>query len=71
MLKAGQHALFVLFFPDRPAALDPALRRPGRFDRELALAPPDVGGRVDILRHHLRRIKVTVAKVLLMQYYEQ
>lgn len=42
----------------RPGALDPALRRPGRFDRELALAPPDVKERANILRHHLRRVEV-------------
>ncbi|HEU5441507.1 MAG TPA: CDC48 family AAA ATPase [Ktedonobacterales bacterium] len=39
---------------NRPDALDPALRRPGRFDREISLHAPDVGGRVEILRIHSR-----------------
>lgn len=43
----------------RPGAIDPALRRPGRFDQELALAPPDAWRRADILRHHLRGVEVS------------
>jgi len=39
---------------NRPDALDPALRRPGRFDREIALHAPDMAGRVEILRIHSR-----------------
>ncbi|HEX6797541.1 MAG TPA: CDC48 family AAA ATPase [Ktedonobacterales bacterium] len=39
---------------NRPDALDPALRRPGRFDREISLHAPDAGGRVEILRIHSR-----------------
>src|SRR5215469_6146945 len=39
---------------NRPDALDPALRRPGRFDREISLHAPDMGGRVEILRIHSR-----------------
>ncbi|HKS70583.1 MAG TPA: AAA family ATPase, partial [Ktedonobacterales bacterium] len=39
---------------NRPEALDPALRRPGRFDREISLHAPDAGGRVEILRIHSR-----------------
>jgi transitional endoplasmic reticulum ATPase len=37
-----------------PDALDPALRRPGRFDREVSLHPPDAQGRAEILRIHSR-----------------
>ena len=37
---------------NRPDALDPALRRPGRFDREIGLHAPDAPGRVEILRIH-------------------
>jgi transitional endoplasmic reticulum ATPase len=37
-----------------PDTLDPALRRPGRFDREVGLHPPDVSGRTEILRIHSR-----------------
>ena len=47
----------------RPGAIDPALRRPGRFDQELALAPPDVRGRADILRHHLKGVEVKLVDV--------
>jgi len=39
---------------NRPDALDPALRRPGRFDREIGLHAPDMQGRVEILRIHSR-----------------
>ncbi|HKD98487.1 MAG TPA: AAA family ATPase [Micromonosporaceae bacterium] len=46
---------------NRPDALDPALRRPGRFDRELLLGPPDVAGRLDILHIHTRGVPLTPA----------
>jgi transitional endoplasmic reticulum ATPase len=39
---------------NRPDALDPALRRPGRFDREIGLRAPDARGRIAILRIHSR-----------------
>jgi transitional endoplasmic reticulum ATPase len=39
---------------NRPEGLDPALRRPGRLDRELMIGPPSVAGRLDILRIHTR-----------------
>jgi len=39
---------------NRPNALDPALRRPGRFDREIALHAPDAAGRIEILGIHSR-----------------
>jgi transitional endoplasmic reticulum ATPase len=39
---------------NQPNALDPALRRPGRFDREIALRVPDVRGRTEILQIHSR-----------------
>src|SRR5947209_3178572 len=39
---------------NQPNALDPALRRPGRFDREISLRVPDVYGRMEILRIHCR-----------------
>src|SRR5579875_157634 len=39
---------------NRPDALDPALRRPGRFDREVHLHAPDYNGRIEILRIHSR-----------------
>src|SRR6476620_2413229 len=39
---------------NRPDALDPALRRPGRFDREIEIGIPDKNGRSDILQIHTR-----------------
>jgi cell division protease FtsH len=41
---------------NRPDVLDPALLRPGRFDRQVVVPRPDVGGRGEILRVHTRRI---------------
>ena len=39
-----------------PNSIDPALRRPGRFDRELEINPPDVEGRLNILKIHTRNM---------------
>ena len=39
---------------NRPNALDPALRRPGRFDREIEISPPNRDGRLEILQIHTR-----------------
>ncbi|HTU47946.1 MAG TPA: ATP-dependent zinc metalloprotease FtsH [Bryobacteraceae bacterium] len=44
---------------NRPDVLDPALLRPGRFDREIVLANPDVVGREQILRVHVRRVPLS------------
>jgi cell division protease FtsH len=41
---------------NRPDVLDPALLRPGRFDRHITVANPDLGGREKILRVHLRKV---------------
>lgn len=45
--------VIVMAATNLPDALDPALRRPGRFDREIAFTPPDPEQRADILRVHL------------------
>jgi len=45
---------------NRPDVLDPALLRPGRFDRQVVVPRPDVKGREEILRVHARRIPVAV-----------
>ncbi|MBV8556375.1 MAG: hypothetical protein JO116_12500 [Planctomycetaceae bacterium] len=42
------------FGANLPNALDPALRRPGRFDREIAISIPDRNGRLEILEIHSR-----------------
>src|SRR5205085_10037980 len=43
---------------NRPDVLDPALLRPGRFDRRIVVPPPDVKGREGILKVHTRRTPV-------------
>jgi len=44
---------------NRPNALDPALRRPGRFDREVSISVPDRDGRLQILKIHTRGMPLT------------
>jgi transitional endoplasmic reticulum ATPase len=46
--------VIVIAATNRPDAIDPALRRPGRFDRELAISMPDKKGRQEILQVHVR-----------------
>src|SRR5205814_785408 len=48
--------VIVLGATNRPEILDPALLRPGRFDRRVAVQPPDRGGREAILRVHTRSV---------------
>jgi cell division protease FtsH len=51
-------AIVVLAATNRPEILDPALLRAGRFDRQVLVDRPDKTGRVDILRIHLKRMKL-------------
>jgi cell division protease FtsH len=48
--------VIVLSATNRPEILDPALLRPGRFDRRIAVQPPDRAGRVEILKIHTRSV---------------
>jgi cell division protease FtsH len=48
--------VIVLGATNRPEVLDPALLRPGRFDRRIAVQPPDRKGRVEILKIHTRSV---------------
>jgi len=48
------HQVVVIGATNRPNALDPALRRPGRFDREVEIGIPNERGRLDILTKLLR-----------------
>uniref|UniRef100_A0A8C5Z315 AFG3-like protein 1 n=1 Tax=Marmota marmota marmota TaxID=9994 RepID=A0A8C5Z315_MARMA len=48
----------VLAGTNRPDILDPALTRPGRFDRQIYLGPPDIKGRSSIFKVHLRPLKL-------------
>ncbi|MCC6160614.1 MAG: ATP-dependent zinc metalloprotease FtsH, partial [Deltaproteobacteria bacterium] len=50
---------------NRPDVLDPALLRPGRFDRQVVVPPPDINGREGILKVHTR--KIPLAKDVTMQ----
>jgi len=51
---AGRGNIIVIGATNRPSALDPALRRPGRFDREITIGVPDKKGRHEILQIHTR-----------------
>jgi transitional endoplasmic reticulum ATPase len=51
---AGRGNVIVIGATNRPGALDPALRRPGRFDREIEIGVPDKQGRHEILQIHTR-----------------
>ncbi|KAI9004102.1 peptidase family M41-domain-containing protein [Gaertneriomyces semiglobifer] len=53
---SSEHVV-VLAGTNRPDVLDPALLRPGRFDRHIAIDRPDIKGRVDIFHVHLKPIK--------------
>ena len=53
---SGHEGVVVLAATNRPDVLDPALLRPGRFDRQIMIHPPDHKGRVEILKVHTRNI---------------
>ena len=50
--------VIIIAATNRPDVLDPALLRPGRFDRQVTIPLPDVKGREEILRVHVRKIKL-------------
>lgn len=54
----GNHGVIVVAATNRPETLDPALRRPGRFDRQVLVDRPDKSGRVEILRVHTRPVSM-------------
>jgi cell division protease FtsH len=54
----GNTGVIILAATNRPESLDPALTRPGRFDRRVPVELPDLKGREEILRVHARKIKV-------------
>lgn len=51
---AGNEGIIIIAATNRPDILDPALLRPGRFDRQIVVDVPDVRGRADILRVHTK-----------------
>ena len=54
----GNNGVIILAATNRPESLDPALTRPGRFDRRVPVELPDLAGREAILRVHAKKIKV-------------
>ena len=54
----GSKGVVILAATNRPDSLDPALTRPGRFDRRIPVEMPDLQGREDILKVHARKIKI-------------
>ena len=55
----GTEGIIVIAATNRPDVLDPALLRPGRFDRQVVVGLPDVKGREQILKVHLRKVPVS------------
>ena len=54
----GSKGVVVLAATNRPDSLDPALLRPGRFDRRIPVELPDLQGRIDILKVHAKQIRL-------------
>lgn len=54
----GKKGVVILAATNRPESLDPALLRPGRFDRRIPVELPDLQGRIDILKVHAQKIKL-------------
>ena len=62
---APNQGIVVIAATNRPDILDPALLRPGRFDRQVTVGAPDVKGREQILRIHTRKVQVGLGVDLL------
>ena len=54
----GNNGVIILAATNRPDSLDPALTRPGRFDRRVPVELPDLKGREEILKVHAKKIKI-------------
>jgi cell division protease FtsH len=57
----GRKGVIIMGATNRPEVLDPALLRPGRFDRQVLVDKPDVRGREEILRIHVKHVKLATA----------
>ena len=56
---AGEAPVIILAATNRPEILDPALLRPGRFDRQVLVDKPDLEGRIEILNVHIKDVKLS------------
>ena len=56
--RDGNNGVIILAATNRPDSLDPALLRPGRFDRRVPVELPDLKGREDILKVHAKKVKI-------------
>lgn len=54
----GQTGIIVIAATNRPDILDPALLRPGRFDRQVVVPLPDIRGREEIIKVHMRKVPI-------------
>jgi cell division protease FtsH len=54
----ARKGVIIMGATNRPEVLDPALLRPGRFDRQVLVDKPDIRGREDILRIHIKQVKI-------------
>lgn len=54
----GNEGVIVIAATNRPDVLDPALLRPGRFDRQIVVSLPDIRGREQILKVHMRKVPI-------------
>ncbi len=54
----GHSGIIVIAATNRPDILDPALLRPGRFDRQVVVSLPDIRGREEILKVHMRKVPI-------------
>jgi len=59
----GNEGVIVIAATNRPDVLDPALLRPGRFDRQVVVSLPDIRGREQILKVHIRKVPVSEDQV--------
>jgi cell division protease FtsH len=57
----ARKAIIIMAATNRPEVLDPALMRPGRFDRQVLVDKPDVKGREEVLKIHVRNVKLAAA----------
>lgn len=55
----AQEGVIIIAATNRPDVLDPALLRPGRFDRQVTISLPDVKGREEILKVHAKKVKLS------------